>query len=115
MSILGRTAGGWAVSSPYRPSMIDFSLELAAALPRPEASIPIPICWPFDTSKEKILLEPPPASCAEIRAMFGFIASIADAESSDADSAFLVTAVAKLFFRYGCESRYSFVYARVNA
>ena len=117
MSSFGRTAGGRSVPKPYRPSLIDFSSELSAARHRPVASIPTPIGWSCGTMRKQLLLDPPSAF-AEIRSLFGFIASIGEAESTATESPFLVTVVDKLFPLYGSSSEEvcgSLVFTRVNA
>ena len=102
----------------YTPSLVDFSFDISEGRADPEASASVPFGWTLDTSKTQLLVEPPSASMADFRAWFGYIASIGDSSSADTDSPFLVTIVAKLFFRYGGtldEDSDSHIFARVNA
>ena len=121
MAAFGKSAAGCTVRNAYRPELIDFSFGVTAARAareRMELSIPLPDGWSFDRKHSQLLLEHSPASFAEFRALFGYVASIGDAESTDTDSPFLFQVVAKLFFRYGtspAELVGSFVFARVNA
>ena len=118
MPIIGRKSGALSVYEPYIPSLIDFSSELSASPQNPESATPYPLGWNFDTSKKQILLDPSSASPEEIRARFGYIASIGDAVSADTDSPFLVTVVAGDSYRFGTSAggiADIFMYTRVKA
>ena len=121
MGISGQTAGGNPASQASQPNLIDFAFDVTDArldVEPTESTISLPVGRSFDRDRNQILIEPPALSFSEFRAALGYIASTGDANSTDADSPFLLQIVTKIFPHYGFsadEASDSFAFARANA
>ena len=117
----GYTAGGWRVSDFYRPTIQEYSDEIKAPKnekENPANRAPIKYGWEFAIVKGAVVLEPCADDYSFLMKAFGYVAHIHECSSDDTASAFQLSVVLKLPFKYGekaAEHRFSWAFARTNA